>query len=432
MRCPDNLRRLLGQGILKLRRTRIPQIHKIMEENSISVLLIEDNAEFARLVQHWLATSAAETTFAMSWADTLAGGLSQIARGGVDVVILDLGLPDSEGLGTFGAVHKRAANSHIPIVILSGSDTESLALQTIQEGAENYLVKSACNADILSRALRYAVAKHTVEVASKTRVIGVIGAKGGVGSSTIACSLATELRIQTGERVLLADLDTDTGTVAITMGVDPQYTFQYAVANFQRLDQSCWNSIVARTSDDLHVVSSPAHVGQEAVPVEAIRQVLSLVQPFYDWLVLDLGRLTTFSTGLLNRAGELLVVTSTGVASLYLTKRVVEALAKAGMEGDRVRLIVNEAEPSPGFTGRDMPSIFGAEVYAMVPRDTSELQRSLLNRKPPAETSAPRKEMARVARRLAGLPEKKGRGALSQILSLPDRLRKSSPFGKPA
>jgi Flp pilus assembly CpaE family ATPase len=404
----------------------------MMEEKSISVLLIEDNAEFARLVQHWLAISGGETTFALSWADTLAGGLSQMARGGVDVVILDLGLPDSEGLGTFGAVRKRAGAGHIPIVILSGSDTESLALQTIQEGAEDYLVKSACNATILSRALRYAVAKHTVEIASRTRVIGVIGAKGGVGSTTIACSLATELRIQTGERVLLADLDTDTGTVALMMGVDPQYSFQYAVANFQRLDQSCWNSIVARTGDDLHIVSSPVQVGQEAVPVEAIRQVLSLVQPFYDWLVLDLGRLNTLSTGLLNRANELFVVTSTGVASLYLTKRVVEALAKAGFEGNRVRLIVNEADPSPAFTGRDMPSIFGAEVYATVPRDASELQGSLISRKPPAGTSAPRKEMAHVARRLAGLPEKKGRGALAQILSLPYRLRKSSPSGKPA
>ncbi len=390
-----------------------------MAEKSISVLLIEDNPEFARLVQHWLTAGGGDVSFALSWADSLAGGLSQISRGGVEVVILDLGLPDSEGLGTFSAVRKRAGALHIPIVILSGSDTESLALQTIQEGAENYLVKSDCDAATLCRALRYAVAKHTVEVTSRSRIIGVIGAKGGVGTTTIACSLATELRIQTGQRVLLADLDIDTGVVATMMGVDPQYNFHYAVANFHRLDQSCWNAIVAHTGDDLDIVSSPTYLGQEAVPVESIRQVLSLVQPFYDWLVLDLGCFDTLSTGLLNRTSDLFVVTSTGVTSLFLTKRVIETLAKAGIEGQRVRLIVNEADPVPAFTGRDLPTIFGAEVYATVPRDAANLQRALLERKPPAGNSALRQQMARVARRLAGLPEKKGRRSLAQILSLP-------------
>jgi len=397
-----------------------------VEEKSISVLLIEDNPEFARLVQHWLATCGGDVAFAMSWADSLAGGLAQLARGGVDVLILDLGLPDSEGLGTFATVRKRARACDIPIVVLSGADTESLALQTIQEGAENYLVKSACNAALLSRALRYAVTKHTVEVASRTRVIGVVGAKGGVGSTTIACNLATELRIQTGQRVLLADLDVDTGTVALMMGVDPQYSVQYAIANFHRLDRSCWNAIVARTGNDLHIVSSPAHLGREAVPVEAVRQVLSLVQPFYDWVVLDLGRLNTLSTGLLNRTNELFVVTSTAIAALCQTKRVVEALAKAGIERQRIRLIVNEIDQAPAFSQRDMSSMCGAEVYAAVPRDAAELQRAMLERKLPAETSALRKRMARVARQLAGLPEKKGRGALSQILSLPERFRRST------
>ena len=347
-------------------------------------------------------------------------------------MILDLGLPDSEGLGTFSAIRRRAKTNDIPIVVLSAADTESLALQTIQGGAENYLVKSACTGPLLSRALRHAVAKHTVEVAGRTRVIGVLGAKGGVGTTTIACNLATELRVETGQRVLLADVDVDAGMVALMMGVSPQYSFQYAVANFNRLDRSCWDAIVARSSDDLHIVSSPAHLGQEAVPVESIRQVLALVQPFYDWLVLDLGRLNSLTQGLLNSTDEIFVVTSTGIAALHQAKRVIEALARAGVEAPRIRLIVNEADPSPAFSGRDMPSIFGAEVYATVPRDASELQRSLFDRTPPAKTSALRREMARVARRLAGLPEKKGRGALTWLFSRLEWFRKSSPAGKPA
>jgi len=396
-----------------------------MEEKRISVLLIEDNPEFAGLVQHWLATSGGDVPFSLSWADSLSSGLAQIGRGGVEVLILDLGLPDSEGLGTFGAVRRRAKAREIPIVVLSGADAESLALQTIQEGAENYLVKSACDGPTLARALRRAVARHTNETASRTRVIGVVGAKGGVGTTTIACNLALDLRVQTGRRVLLADLDVDAGMVALMMGVSPQYSFQYAVANFDRLDQSCWNAIVARTAEDLHVISSPAHLGQEVVPVEAIRQVLGLVQPFYDWIVLDLGRLNTMTHGLLHMTDDIFVVTSTGIAALHEAKRVVDALGKAGIEGRRIRVIVNEADPSPAFSGHDMPSIFGAEIYAAVPRDAEQLQKSMLDGKPPSEFSAIRREMANVARRLAGLPKKNSGGVLARIMSLLKRLRKS-------
>ncbi len=396
-----------------------------MEQRSISVLLIEDNPDFARLVQHWLAAGAGDVAFSMSWADSLSGGLGQISRGAVEVVVLDLGLPDSDGLGTFTAVHKQAKARGIPVIILSGADTESLALQTIQEGAENYLVKSACNAAVLSQALRFAVAKHTAEVASRTRVIGVIGAKGGVGATTIACNLATELRTQTGKRVLLADLDLHAGLVAFMMGVDPQYSFQYAIANFQRLDESCWNAIISRNRDDLHIVSSPALLGREEVPVETIRQVLALVQPFYDWMVLDLGRLNALSAALVNRTNEIFVVTSTGLGALYEAKRAVEALAKAGLGKEQIRLIVNEADRAPALSQRDMRSIFGTEVYASVPHEAAQMQQAMLARRPPPETCGLRKQMALVARKLAGLPEKNSRGSLSQLFSLPHRWRKS-------
>ena len=401
-----------------------------MEQKVLSVLLIEDDRDYAQLVQRWLSAAGGDTAFSLSWADSLAGGLAELARGGVDVVVTDLGLPDSDGLGTCAAVLEQARARDLPLIILSSVDTESLALQTIQDGAENYLVKSACNAALLCRALRYAVAKHTVEVASRTRVIAVVGAKGGVGATTIACNLATEFRVQTGKRVLLADMDVNAGLVSFLMGVDSQYSIQYAIANFQRLDLSCWNSIVARDPNGLHIVSSPALQGSEEVQAETLRQVIALVQPFYDWMVLDLGRLNTLSVSLLCRVNEVLVVTSAGFAAAYEARRALEALAKAGMEGDRVRLIVNQADQAPALCRSDMRRVFGVEVYATTPKDAAELSQAMLARRPLSAKSALRVEIARMARRLAGLPEKKRRGPLSQLLSLPQRFRKPTGTGQ--
>jgi DNA-binding NarL/FixJ family response regulator len=78
----------------------------------------------------------------------------------VDVILLDLGLPGSKGLETFTTARMQA--SGIPIVVLSGGDTESLALEMVRRGSQDYLVKSACDGETLAKALQYAVARSTL------------------------------------------------------------------------------------------------------------------------------------------------------------------------------------------------------------------------------------------------------------------------------
>ena len=160
-----------------------------MEENTLTVLLIEDSPQFAQLVQHWLANMPGGSGFVLNWTDSLADGMSRLDRGGVDVILLDLGLPDCSGMDTFIQARDRALKT--PIVILSSADSESLALQMIQEGAEDYLVKSSCDAESLARAVRRAVVRRKSHAAmapassTLSHVISVVGAKGGSGTTTI-------------------------------------------------------------------------------------------------------------------------------------------------------------------------------------------------------------------------------------------------------
>src|SRR5579862_8205329 len=195
----------------------------------LNILLIEDNPDFARLVQQWLSGTGDDVALVLNWTDSLIAGLARLAQGGIDVVLLDLSLPDSDGLETFLAARRHALG--VPVIILSAGDSESLALQTIQLGAEDYVVKSTCNRELLVRALRYALlrcqlraGKASANVSEKARVIGVLGAKGGVGTTTIACNLATALTHQTGKDVLLADLDPHSGLISFLMNFDPQYS----------------------------------------------------------------------------------------------------------------------------------------------------------------------------------------------------------------
>jgi serine phosphatase RsbU (regulator of sigma subunit) len=116
--------------------------------------LVEDNGGDARLVQE-LLTEVGGITFELERVDRLAAGLTRLARGGIDIVLLDLSLPDSHGLETFLRVH--AVAPRVPTVLLSGLDDETLAVLAVQRGAEDYLVKGHMDGGGLVRALRYAI-----------------------------------------------------------------------------------------------------------------------------------------------------------------------------------------------------------------------------------------------------------------------------------
>lgn len=131
-----------------------------MSTGTINVLLVEDNPADARLVKECLS-EAAGALFHLEYADGLATGASRLVRGGVDVVLLDLGLPDSQGLDTFHEF--RARQPGVPIVVLSGATDEDLAVAAVEAGAQDYLVKGAASSQVLTRALRYAIERKHAE-----------------------------------------------------------------------------------------------------------------------------------------------------------------------------------------------------------------------------------------------------------------------------
>src|SRR5450756_1585784 len=106
-----------------------------MSNKPLTVLLIEDSPAYAELVQQWLS-SKDSAAFVLNWTDSLQAGLNRLARGGIDVILLDLGLPDSGGRKTFVAAQSHAAG--VPIVVLSANEDESLALEAIRDGAQDY------------------------------------------------------------------------------------------------------------------------------------------------------------------------------------------------------------------------------------------------------------------------------------------------------
>lgn len=131
-----------------------------MSDADFKILLVEDNPGDARLIREMLL-ELPRIRFEVELADRLATGLARIRAGNIHAVLLDLGLPDSRGVDTFVAAH--AVASHIPIIVLTGLGDEALAIRTVQEGAQDYLVKGQADASVLERSIRYAVERKKAE-----------------------------------------------------------------------------------------------------------------------------------------------------------------------------------------------------------------------------------------------------------------------------
>ena len=128
-----------------------------MSDGQANVLLIEDNPGDVVLLRALLAEVDGDA-FCVVHANRLAMGLNRLAEGGIDVVLQDLSLPDGNGLEILRTLRREAAK--IPIVVLTGLDDEALALQAVQEGAQDYLVKGSTNGHSLARCIRYAIERE--------------------------------------------------------------------------------------------------------------------------------------------------------------------------------------------------------------------------------------------------------------------------------
>ncbi len=133
-----------------------------MPEQPIKVLLVEDNPGDVRLLQEflWDVTTA---QFELMPVERLDRTLKLLNQESFDVILLDLSLPDSQGLETFITLHRQAPA--IPIIVLTGLDDENLALRAMQEGAQDYLVKGQVSGDLLVRCMRYAIERQRIEEA---------------------------------------------------------------------------------------------------------------------------------------------------------------------------------------------------------------------------------------------------------------------------
>jgi signal transduction histidine kinase len=131
-----------------------------MTEKALQVLLVEDNAGDVRLLREMFRGEKPDS-FELTHLLRMSEAETHLAKGGVDIVLLDMGLPDGHGLDTVRRAH--AAAPSVPLIILTGLDDEALAAAAMTQGAQDYMIKGQIESRALPRALRHAIERHRMQ-----------------------------------------------------------------------------------------------------------------------------------------------------------------------------------------------------------------------------------------------------------------------------
>lgn len=128
--------------------------------NKIKVLLVEDNpGDVVIILEMFKEINGVD--FQVTHADRLHDGLNHLKNADFDILLLDLNLPDSQGIETFKKMNKNAQD--LPIIILTGFSDEDLAISSVGEGAQDYLVKGQIDSPLLFRSIKYAIERKNIE-----------------------------------------------------------------------------------------------------------------------------------------------------------------------------------------------------------------------------------------------------------------------------
>lgn len=244
----------------------------------IKVLLVEDNDVDAELTKDLLSEWSMEE-FQVTRARTLGEGFGFLGRERFDAVLLDLSLPDAFGLPTVRQFH--AMTPTVPLVVLSGVSDQSLALQAVQQGAQDYLVKGQGHPELLARAIRYSIERkraeeHLTYLAQYDQLTGLVNRS--LFRDRLIQAMARSKRLHQPIALMLLDLDRFK-TVNDTFGHDMGDELLKAVS--ERL-KTCVRETdtVARMGGDEFTIILEGASSQQNILVVATRIAESIGTPF--------------------------------------------------------------------------------------------------------------------------------------------------------
>ncbi len=369
-----------------------------------AVLVAKDRA----LAEQFLSASAEPRVFEILAdlkdyppAATLEMRLRQIQP---DVLLMDL----SSDFGAAAGLIQAAASMQPPIHVIGLHHlTEPEAvIRSFRAGAAEFLAAPFDPGAQREAAARIRKLREPDPAAQREsgNLLAFTSAKPGSGATTLALQCAFALRKAAGGRVLLVDLDTQSGLLAFHLRLQPTYTIFDAIECSSRLDPGAWQALTA-SAGGIDLLAAPDQPGSGSVDSNGLHEVFEYSRTLYDWVVLDLppvfNRLSLF---VLSEVESAFLVATPDLVSLHMARRAVGFLGQLGFSRDRFQIIVNRHDRRKDLAVADMEKIFNCPVFATLPEDPRAVHRMVTRVEPLGKDSELSRALGQLAAKVAGAP----------------------------
>jgi pilus assembly protein CpaE len=258
------------------------------------------------------------------------------------------------------------------------NDSEAI-LKSLRAGATEFLYAPfdlEMQRQALVRIIRLRKPSNRSE-ADRGRLVVFSSAKPGSGASTLACQTAFALNQQSGKRILLADFDVTSGSVAFFLKIGQEYSLLDALKQMEESGEPDWSSLVVN-AEGIDVLPAPDASASLSLDPDRLHDALESLREVYDWIIVDLPSIfEKLSLLTMSDCDEAFVVSTSELPSLHLTRKAVAYLSAVGFGMERYRVLVNRLGKQEGITSEDMAKIFGAPVHATFPNDYLSIHKGL-------------------------------------------------------
>ncbi len=335
----------------------------------MKVFLVEDDHVAAQMLALAFTRAGYEVDVAHNGAEALA----KIPASRPDIVVMDVMMPTMDGIEATRQLRANPATATIPIILLTAREGIEDKLAGLGSGADDYIVKPVMPTELTARVnalLRRAKQYTHAPAEERGRILGFLGAKGGVGTTTLAVNVSIALA-QGSKRVVLADLHPWAGAVALHLGLASRINVeQLAEKSLLEISPRLIEDNLERHRSGLRVFASPLRspVPLGALEPEKLLTILDQLETMADAVIVDLGNGLHPTTAILaNRCHLVILALEADAIAIGLAVETIRRLEAAGVVGSRLGLVVvNRSRSASAYTREEIEQQLGGSLVAVV------------------------------------------------------------------
>ena len=359
-----------------------------------TILIIDHNLDVVEQIQQMLVGEGYEVITAI----TGQAGVMLAEMNHPHLVLLDVDLPDVDGYEVCRSLRAMSSAGKTPLLIYSARAEVEDKVAGFKAGASDYIVKPVAAAELLAR-IRAALGAMSGEK-TLAHIISLWGAKGGVGTTTLALNLAVALRTKTQKRVALMDASILGGTLPVMLNLAPQHTVADLLPRLNQLDAELLGSVLSAHSSGIRVLAAQpwSQNGNSVQPTE-LGKILGWLQEANDYVLVDTAPSLDPSTLAVLQLSAPIVVLTPEMTALRNARLFLE-LAREWQLAQELILVLNRYPSKGGIGLKDIEAALQSKVAVQIPSDEPLVTYSI-NRGVPLVISHPRSAVARSVYQLA-------------------------------